>query len=73
MQFADPDYESIEREVIAKGWSMHGFCKLCGFDDSTWGRWKRGEMSPTLAKLRKLDKGLTKLRTMRASKKNQAA
>jgi len=73
MNFSDPDYESIEREVAAKGWSMHQFCKLCGFDDSTWGRWKRREMSPTLSTLRKLDKGLTKFRTMRASKKNEAA
>ena len=73
MMFADPDYESIEREVLAKGWTMKDFCKSCGFDDSTWGRWKRGEVSPTLSTLRKLDKGLTKFRTMRASKKNEAA
>jgi transcriptional regulator with XRE-family HTH domain len=73
MIFSEPDYESIEREVTAKGWSMHNFCKLCGFDDSTWGRWKRGESSPTLNTIRKLDKGLTKFRQQRTPKKNEAA
>ena len=67
MNNREPNYESIEREVSAKGYTMQDFCKMCGFDDSTWGRWKRGEMMPALRNLIKLDRGLEKLRKKKAS------
>lgn len=62
-----PNYAKIENEVHEHGLSMAVFCKQCGFDDSTWGRWKRGEQMPGTRNLFKLYRGLDKLRKKKAS------
>lgn len=58
VESADPEIHAIEARAKAGGVQMAGVLREAGVAQSTWLRWRRGVVAPTLPTLRKVQGAL---------------
>jgi hypothetical protein len=53
--------DAIEARVRAAGYSMVGFLRVAGVDNSTWYKWRRGARMPMLPTWRVIERTLERI------------
>jgi hypothetical protein len=55
------EMDAIEARVRAAGYSMVGFLRVAGVDNSTWYKWRRGARMPMLPTWRVIERTLERI------------